>query len=138
VIISLILAPADTIQFAVLNQMFLNDTEGDVLMFFQHNNTHNCLLDDAIFLGYDTALLVKRFPLFQRNVMPSCSGIRISRRSKRNRIFNRSYVETSGLAAVCFVSYMLVLHRSLSDLKLTHIVNSGFAIHMSITQYSSL
>jgi len=36
--------------------MLLNDTEGDVLMFFQHSIPHNCLLDDAIFLGYDTAL----------------------------------------------------------------------------------
>lgn len=107
-------------------------------MFFQHSNTHNCLLDDTIFLGYDTALLGKQFPLFQRIVMPSCSGVRISRRSKRNRIFNHSNVENSGLAAVWFVSYILVLQSSLSDLKLTHIVNNDFAVHMSITQYNSL
>jgi hypothetical protein len=131
------LAPADTIQFAVLNQMLLNGTEGDVLMFFQHNNTHSCLLDDAIFLGYDTALLGKQFPLFQWNIILLCSRVRISR-SKRNRIFNHSNVETSGLSAVCFISYILVLHHSLSDLKLTHIVNNGFVVHMSITQYNSL
>jgi len=90
------------------------------------------------FFWDDTALLGKQFPLFQRNVMPSCSGVRISRRSNWNRIFNRSNVENSGLTAVWFVSYILVLPHSLSDLKVTHIVNNGFAGHMSITQYNSL